>query len=522
MLYDPNTGKGLGDLYRKGKRAFARREWRGFKDTAYDYFRWLYLYGYMGATLGPVAPQLIKSMFRYRWMVSYITAAHMVDRHTIGQRGKDLRYSHKQFFSVMHHCVVKVKEIVERDENLNPKSKKAAALRKKTVMFDEMTPSLIMMGFPTLDWIDIAMYAVGMPSMIDQGSSIYYIDAIEHFGLAPDVCPEPATECGVAVTDDYPRVGDCYVTSSMPCDGAVQQTALMTRYLGDMDIFQITPPQRINEPEIQEYAVKNMKKAIKFIEDTMGVKWDWDAFWKSAEMYNKMAECMIEKWEVNATPYPQVCGAALATQREFEFMAAGCMDEFMLKTDIEVAKMMYEGYLHDSERGINIPKYRCIVWACPAHYYTNFTCWTEQCWGVKCVNDMEAMLSYSPIRIGDEEEGIVDLCTCYQRMMMRSHTNGGFVNLLDELWKMCERFNVDMVIMYDHVSCKNVGGLHGLFEDQARLHGIHMIWVPHDVMDPRTVSRREMREAFNSYMFNVMRAEPVDPTLLDFEDELSW
>ena len=64
---------------------------------------------------------------------------------------------------------------------------------------------------------------------------------------------------------------------------------------------------------------------------------------------------------------------------------------------------------------------------------------------------------------------------------MRSHTNGGYVNLLDECWKMCEKFHTNIVIMYDHVSCKNVGGLHGLFEDQARERGIHLIWIPHDV-----------------------------------------
>ncbi len=87
---------------------------------------------------------------------------------------------------------------------------------------------------------------------------------------------------------------------------------------------------------------------------------------------------------------------------------------------------------------------------------------------------------------------------------------------------MCEKFNVNIVIMYDHVSCKNVGGLHGLFEDQARERGIHLIWIPHDVMDPRTVSRREMREAFNQYMTTVLREEPLDPTLLDYEDNLSW
>ncbi len=34
-----------------------------------------------------------------------------------------------------------------------------------------------------------------------------------------------------------------------------------------------------------------------------------------------------------------------------------------------------------------------------AHYYTNFTYWTH-CWGVTCVNDMEAMLSYQPLPSG--------------------------------------------------------------------------------------------------------------------------
>ena len=42
------------------------------------------------------------------------------------------------------------------------------------------------------------------------------------------------------------------------------------------------------------------------------------------------------------------------------------------------------------------------------------------------------------------------------------------------------------------------------------------------MMDPRTVSRREMREAFNQYMITVLREEPLDPTLLDYEDARSW
>ena len=76
--------------------------------------------------------------------------------------------------------------------------------------------------------------------------------------------------------------------------------------------------------------------------------------------------------------------------------------------------------------------------------------------------------------------------------------------------------------MYNHVSCKNFAGLQGLFEDQARQRGIHLIWVEHDLMDPRTVSRKAMRDRVNRYMTTVFRAEPLDPTLVDYDDDLTW
>lgn len=87
---------------------------------------------------------------------------------------------------------------------------------------------------------------------------------------------------------------------------------------------------------------------------------------------------------------------------------------------------------------------------------------------------------------------------------------------------MAEKFKADIVIMFDHVSCKNVAGLHGLYEEQARKRGIHLVWVSHDLMDPRTVSRKAMRTSFNQYMQNIFHAEPLDPSLLDYEDALTW
>ncbi|MEG1460447.1 MAG: 2-hydroxyacyl-CoA dehydratase family protein [Oscillospiraceae bacterium] len=522
MAYNPKTGKGLGNFYKGTSRAMTHREWKGFKDTAYDFGRWLKLYGFMLLKLGPRPVLLIKAMLRYRWMISYLTAAHMIDRHTCGMRGYELRYTHEQFFSLVHNSVVNIAKIIVRDEHLRPNSKKAAKLRETTVMFDEMTPSFIMAGFPTLEWLDIAMFSIGMPGEVDQIANEYYIDAIEEYGIAADVCPLPAAECGCAVVDDYAIVGKTFVTSSMPCDGSIGQTTFMGRYFKDYPVYQITPPQRFNEPEVHEYGVKNLQKFIDFIEKNYNVKWDWDVFWEKAKDYNRSTQCMINKWDVNCTDYPQVCGAALSLHREYWFQGAGCLDPYLNKTDVKVDKMMKKGYEKDKKNDTNKPRYRAIVWACPAHYYTNFTYWADHCWGVKTLVDMESMLSYHMYHIGDKEEVMIDLAKSYERMMMRSHTNGGYVNSLDECWKMCKKFNVNIVIMYDHVSCKNVGALHGLYEDQARERGIHLIWVPHDLMDPRTVSRKAMRDAFNNYMINVFRATPLDPSLVDYEDPISW
>jgi len=79
-----------------------------------------------------------------------------------------------------------------------------------------------------------------------------------------------------------------------------------------------------------------------------------------------------------------------------------------------------------------------------------------------------------------------------------------------------------MVVMYDQIMCKGMAALHGLIEEQARERGVRMVWIQHDLMDARTVPRREMREQFNKYMYTVMNEKPLDESLVDFDDSLSW
>ena len=165
---------------------------------------------------------------------------------------------------------------------------------------------------------------------------------------------------------------------------------------------------------------------------------------------------------------------------------------------------------------------RDSIWSCPAHFYANFSNWLANCWGIYALTEMEALNMTKMLNTTDKEEAINDLCRLYERMVMRRHTNGGHDHVLGELWRQCENFNANVVIMYQHVCCKTMAGLQGLFDDQARELGIHLIWVEHDLMDPRTVSRKDMRGRVNNYMVNVMHAEPVDATLIDIDDEVTW
>lgn len=132
------------------------------------------------------------------------------------------------------------------------------------------------------------------------------------------------------------------------------------------------------------------------------------------------------------------------------------------------------------------------------------------------------MISYLKFDTEDREKALGDLAKTYQRVTMRKHTKGGYRNVVDELWRVVEEYNADTVIMYDQISCKGMAGLLGIFDEQARERNINFIWVQQDLMDCRTISRREMREQVNKYMTAILREDPVDPTLVDFDDSEAW
>ena len=208
---------------------YKHREWRGLKDTAYDYAQWCRLWGKLIKWAAGHPVQNVKAILRYRWMFTYLTVPSFFDRNCEGLRGAALRAGRNNFAYLTEVVTQQLDTIFNADLNLHPGSKKAEELGKKIICMDELVPQLICRGFPDNDVVLYQMLPVYLPSLINQHSPVHYIEQSELYGLPADVCPLPSFEAGVAIEDDYPKIGCCMLSCNMPCDGSIMTTPIQDR-----------------------------------------------------------------------------------------------------------------------------------------------------------------------------------------------------------------------------------------------------------------------------------------------------
>ena len=508
--------KHLGRLYRKGAMANTRREWRGIRDTLVDYCEWLHMWGILLSTFSKDLVPALNTTLWYRWMISYVCCINFADKNMLGLRGSNLKMSHMLLQDVFRYVAENL-VIMAKCDSRNGNNK---TLNSKVVLIDEMTMGQIMCGFPDLVGVPYQLFPVFLVSEIDQLTCVPYIDAVESFGLLADTCPVPSSECGALVTDALPHMGKCFISSSMPCDGSTMASEYMARRFPDLPVFHLCFPVRYLDEETVQMGAEDIKACIKFIEDQTGAKWSWENYFACMKRFNAETDYELQKWEVNKSAYPQLLGPCYELFRKWNYEMDGGADPRVIDTCEKVNKILMKAYENREEPYPGKMKYRAIVWSCPAHYYANFSNWAANCWGINVLVEMESLNFTKHLETEDKEEALRDLARLYERMVVRRPTNGGYQNVVDELWRQCEDWNAKLIIMYQNVACKNMATVQGILDEQGRAKGYNMIWVEHDLMDPRTVSRRTMRDKVNEYMRTVMHAEPVDPSLVDFDDEV--
>ena len=243
-----------GKLYTEHTALLKHREWRGFKDTMYDYYRWLVNWKDIIKMALKAPVSTVKGIWRYRWMASYLTAPSFIDRHVAGLRGPQLRMAHLHYNMIVKHTTDLINLSLKADEKINPNNK----LSKKIVLMDEIVPNEIFTGFPNLIPVPLQTLPIFLASMVDQQITPPYLEVVESFGVPADVCPLPSAEAGVAIEDDYPKMGCCMIGTNMPCDGSIMNSSFLDRRINLPTHF-FGVPLRYDGEDVQEYAVDEIK-----------------------------------------------------------------------------------------------------------------------------------------------------------------------------------------------------------------------------------------------------------------------
>jgi len=523
-IYNPKKRKGdqeLGVLFNEGK-VRKRREWRGVKDTLYDFGRWMYLWSIL--IKFTAKPRNVKGMFHYRWMANYLAVPHMLDKFTMGLRDEPLRIVH----TAMDFVVLDVANCIQDCFKGDRKTGNNKKFSDKCVLTDENSMTAFMMGFPTLKAVLREIPTMFSANLLCQNSTTHYIDVAQQFGLAGDVCPMPEAEVGISIEDDFPVLGKCAVQCNTTCDGSLLGNGVIARRLQEeygIPTFQLAAPMRHRQDDVQEYAAEDQRRAVAFIEEQTGEKWDWPHYFECAKRVNKTTRDRLTWMEINSSPYPQFVGAVFSLFNDTDYMGNCGRSAAFPPIEDKIMKLVMKGY---KKKTMMAPEYRhrAIVWGVQPQYVIDQLNWMIHCWGVLPLTDMLSMINTEPIAEEDtpenREQAFYDMAWLQENMIMRNRTHGGFQVLVDDLWEFCEKMNADMVMMWEHMSCKALTGMHGQFEEQARERGLHLVWVCHDLCDPRVFTRQAIRDQFSNYMRTVLREEPLDPSIEFLPDENAW
>ena len=517
----PHEERRLGDLYIGNTGLYKHREWRGFKDTMY-YFHMIWLYNYVHMVTDILSGDDPLSFFagtmRYRWMgQTYLTVMHWFDRGLEGLRGPALAASAWHYRGMTNETIRQFVRMFAADKKLH--GGKENKYWKNTIAHDETVSGNIFYPWrDVMDDVALQMIPYFVTCHVNNHTVLNYIDAMQSIGLPADPCPMCQAEAGIFVLDDYPDYSPVMVTSNEACDGSVATSVIQDWFL-NRPLFAMPQPMRFDDPLVQKHCQEEIEECWKFVEEQTGHPFNWEEYKKHAESFNKLTDFEHEKWDVAAnTPYYPINGVAQALYRIY-YSQDGDRPIWHF-VDAHVRKIMNKTV---KNKIVTFPKtrHRAIAWSCAPLYYSNWCTWAYNCWGINTIINMDSLMFDQYLRTDTYEHALEDLATFNELAPMRSMAVGGHEHIF-RLWEFMEKFNCDFVVMYDQLQCKGMQGIHGMFEDEFRKRNIHAVWVPHALPDKRTVSRKEIRKIISDYMYTVMHEEPLDPSLVDFDDSESW
>ena len=517
----PHGERRLGDLLEDKTGLYKHREWRGVEDTMYYFWNiWCYNYFHMVDDVMKMGGlvNFAKGVWRYRWVgQSYLPVLHWFDRGLQGLRGEALKASAWHYRAMTASTIRQFQGMFAADTRLHG-GKENEAYKHNIAINETVWGGIFYPWDGELTSIPMEMIPYFVTCHVNSHTVLNYIDAVQSIGLPGDPCPMCQAEAGLFVLDDMPDYAPAIISANEACDASVS-TSILQDWLFDKPLFALPMPMQFDDPLVKENCKKEIEQCWKFIEEKYGIPFSWEKLKHKLELQNQLQEFEWEKWDVVAhTDYYPINSVAQALYRIYQSQYGDW--EAWHEADAKVRKIM-DRCVRNKTKTFPETRHRMIAWSCAPLYYSNWCTWMYNCWGVNCVINMDSLMFDMTIRTDSYENALEDMAQYHMWAPMRRMAVGGMHHFF-ELWENMEKFNCDMVMMYDQLQCKGAQGLHGLFEDEFRRRDIRAIWMPHALPDSRTVSRAEIRSIINDYMTTVMHEEPLDPSLLEFDDSMTW
>lgn len=476
-------------------------------DQWVDYKYWLRIWAGSMEISAKAPKEVREAMFKYPWARISLKSMHMIKNWNIGRGGGALRESYANF---------------DARVQLSKQGGGMADLftdPEHTVLYNAMVPVEI------FNAMDLKHFTVETPAnmvaMMEQNSPQPYYDDLYNEGLPSDTCTYASLTPAFVEDDQIPGLKcPCLIASNLPCEGGSASWAIMQEKFG-IPTYRLDIPADFNDnPQAITDFTEDLRGMIAFLEEHTGHTMDWDKLRHICENVNTCMRAEMERFELNRSMDPPVCGDLLwSTHMNFFNLVAGSDAAAELYTDLaKQGRAMHE----KGEGSVKNMKYRAVLWNPPSFCYSNMWNWLERCWGIGVVMDMESFLSPVYIDTRTHDSMLAGLAEQWCYAPMARHNRGPAENWLNALDEVSNLYRPDFILNMNHIGCRASVGLVGAMKDWSKKTDVPVCLVDHDFYDSRVVSRQGIRDQVNRFMQDVMHATPLDPSLLNFDDSQVW
>ncbi len=334
--------------------------------------------------------------------------------------------------------------------------------------------------------------------LIHRDGAIPYVDRTENEGFPADMCSFIKTSLGQTLAEELPRPS-LVLTTNSPCDSAMAGYLPIEKKLG-VPVFRLDHPYETNERSLEYYA-RGLWKMIRFLEKETEREMDFERLKDICDERNRASEYLLEFRELMRSRPAPLSGLMMTMSIIGHELLPGSeitTNFCRLLRDEALSRVEGKKGVVEEER------IRAILWNPPFLIDGGLFQWMEDSFGAVVVMDMLCYRSYGMIDTSSPESMIRGLAHDMMQGPMARHTRGPAKNYYEDLIRLYQEYDADMILLASHQGCKNALALNGILRDAFRKRGIPLLEIHYDLVDPRITSPEEIRDQVSNFMETVM------------------